>query len=360
MIASAQEYFLFTGTYTTGSSKGIYVFRFNAADGSATPLDSARISQPSYLAVSHDGNFVYAVSETGGNTPGSISAFSFDKQSGKLTLLNTRTSFGDYPCYITVSPNRKWVIAGNYGSGNFVAYGINSDGSISDNYQEIRHAGSGKDRSRQEGPHVHSTVFTPDNKFLLVSDLGLDRIMIYSFDESAKEKPLKAAKQSFAEAVPGSGPRHLAFHPNGRWLFLIEEMSGNVSSWQYKNGTLKRTNSIDAHAPGYKGDRGSADIHVSADGRFLYASNRYAANDIAIFSIDQKNGNLKYEGSQDVIGKKPRNFTLSPEGKYLLVANQETDDIRIFRRNPETGKLTNTENIIHVGNPVCLQLYPIR
>ena len=142
MAAKTQEYYLFTGTYTTGSSEGIYVFRFNAADGSATPVDTARISQPSYLAVSRDGDFVYAVSETGGNTPGSISAFSFDKRSGKLALLNNRKSFGDYPCYITVSPNRKWVIAGNYGSGNFVAYALNSDGSISEEYQAINYHSS--------------------------------------------------------------------------------------------------------------------------------------------------------------------------------------------------------------------------
>ena len=356
----AQQYFLFTGTYTTGTSEGIYVYRFDANTGAISPADTARaVKQPSYLTLSADGNFLYAVNETGGNAPGQISAFSFNKATGKLQFLNKRPSFGDYPCYITVSNNRKWVIAGNYGGGNFVAYAVNEDGSLSDNYQMIQHQGKGPNPSRQEASHVHSTVFSPDQRHLLVSDLGTDKVTVYRFNENAASNPIAPVPAHVASTIGGSGPRHLEFHPNGKWVYLMEELSGYVSAWKYRKGKLTSFHRSDAHQADYKGDHGSADIHISADGKHLYASNRYQANNLTIFNINRKSGQITPIAYQDVLGNKPRNFIIEPSGKFVLVANQESNDVRIFRRNPATGLLTPTETMLSVGNPVCLKLLKI-
>jgi 6-phosphogluconolactonase len=357
----AQQYYLFAGTYTSGSSDGIYVYKFDAGTGKITPVDTAKnIDNPSYLTLSRDGKFLYAVNESGGKKPGQISSFSFDAVTGKLKLLNQRGSLGDYPCYITVSDNRKWAIAGNYGGGNLVAYAIAPDGSLSDNKQLITHTGKSLTVGGQETSHVHSTMLSPDKKFLLVPDLGLDKVMIYQFSESSRENPLKAANPPYAAVTEGSGPRHLAFHPNGKWVYLIQEMSGKVNAFNYKQGTLTSFQEIDGHQQNYSGRRGSADIHVSPDGKFLYSSNRFEANNLAIFKIDQSTGKLSVAGFQGVIGEKPRNFIIEPSGKFLLVANQETNDIRFFIRNPDTGLLRQSETVIKVGNPVCLQLLPIK
>ncbi|ULQ53695.1 lactonase family protein [Flavihumibacter fluvii] len=358
--SQAQQYYLFVGTYTKGKSEGIYVYRFDGITGTITPVDTAKnIENPSYLAVSNDGKFVYAVNENGGTKPGQLSAFSFDQQLGKLTLMNQKESKGDYPCYITISSNRKWVIAGNYGGGNLAAYATNANGSLSDIVQVINHSGNSINKDRQESAHVHSTIFTKDNKYLLVPDLGIDKVMTYQFNASAKSEPLKTAPKPFTSITAGSGPRHLSFHPNGKWVYLIEELSGKVSAWLYKEGSLKLFQEVDAHPTDFKGERGSADIHVSPDGKHLYASNRGDANNLAIFSIDPSTGKLSTKGFQDVLGKTPRNFIIEPSGNFVLVANQESNDIRIFRRNTKTGLLTPTSTVIQVGNPVCLQLLSI-
>jgi 6-phosphogluconolactonase len=358
---SAQKYYLFTGTYTKGTSEGIYVYRFDAGSGMVTPVDTAKnIQNPSYLTISRDGKSVYAVTENGGDKPGQLNAFSFDPRQGKLRLLNQKNSQGDYPCYITVSSNRKWAIAANYGGGSLIAYKLNKDGSLTDQYQLIKHSGSGPNKDRQESPHVHSTVITPDGHYLLVPDLGIDKVMIYQFNEASIENPLRPASKPAITITPGNGPRHLAFHPNGKWVYLMEEMGGQVSSWTYKNGNLTNFQHIDAHPDNYTGERGSADIHISPDGKFLYASNRYQANNLAIYSINPLSGMLKLLGFQNVLGSKPRNFIIEPSGKYILVANEESNDIRIFKRDKESGLLKPTQTIITVSNPVCLQLLPIK
>jgi 6-phosphogluconolactonase len=357
----AQNYFLFVGTYTTGSSEGIYVFSFNSKTGSFTPVDTVKqIDNPSYLTLTKNGQFLYAVSETNGSRPGQLYAYAVNKLTGRLSLLNKKESKGDDPCYITASNNRKWVIAANYSGGNLVAYATRPNGALSDTVQTIYDEGSSFNKDRQLSPHVHSTTLNSAGNYLFACDLGTDKIMAYTFNEAATVNPLTAAGPPFTSTVAGSGPRHLSFHPTGRWVYVIEELSGMVSAYRYENGALTAMQRIDAHQKNFKGARGSADIHVSPDGRHLYVSNRGDANNLAIFSIEQSTGKLTGKGFQDAGGRQPRNFTISADGKFILVANQASDQIKLFKRNSRTGLLQPVATTINVGAPVCLQLLPAR
>ncbi len=222
IVKSQQQHYLITGTYTTGKSEGIYVYQFNSDDGSAKALSSVKISNPSFVAVSPDEKFVYAVEENaaGKGKGGSITAFSFDKTTGKLTYINRQPSAGDHPCYVSVDKTGKWITAGNYTSGSLSILPVMADGSLGEAGMIIKHDGSGFNKARQASPHVHGTFFSPDNRFLLVPDLGIDKVMIYAFDETTGK--LTAAKQPFAESVPGAGPRHISFHPSGKFVYLMQ------------------------------------------------------------------------------------------------------------------------------------------
>lgn len=353
--AEAQRYRLFVGTYTNGKSEGIYVFDFDAGQGTATAVDVAKgVSNPSYVALSSDGKYLYAANENGG-AEATISAFSVDAKTGKLHFLNKKPSEGDAPCYVTVSEGGQWVFAANYSGGNLVGYHVEKDGSLGDRKQVIQHEGKGN-TDGQTKPHVHSTIFHPDGKTLLVCDLGLDKIFAYDFNEKTNGLPLTAAKPPFASTHPGAGPRHLSFHPNKKWFYVIEEMSGFVSAWEYSKSGMKEIGRIDAHPKGYTGNRGSGDIHVSPDGQFVYASNRFQANDIAILKIDPATGQLSTVANQSLTTQKPRNFVISPDGKWMLVAGQDADFIEVFSINKETGLLTATGKRIPVPNAVSLQL----
>jgi 6-phosphogluconolactonase len=350
----SQEFFLFTGTYTNGNSKGIYVYSFNAATGEATPLSIAEgISNPSFLSLASSGKYLYSVSEN--NTAGEVNAFSFDRTTGKLTLINKQLTGGKGPCYISTDANGKWVMVGHYGSGTVTAFQVDKDGALKSPAQQITHSGSSVNKQRQDKPHVHATVFTPDQRFLFVPDLGLDKIMIYRFDPAFYKKPLTAAKkQASVSTKPGSGPRHLCFHPTLPYVYLIEELLGTISAYQYDKDTLKLIQNISSHPPDYTGTKGSADIHVSPDGRFLYASNRGDAHNLAIFAINSENGKLAAKGFQSTMGTVPRNFIIDPTGNYLLVANQQSSNIVIFKRDKQSGQLEPTGKEISVPNPVCL------
>lgn len=359
-VLMAQKHYLFIGTYTHTGSKGIYVYQFDAATGVATPVSHTdSVVNPSYLALSADGRFVYAVNETGGDKPGGVSAFAFDAKEGKLQLINQQLSGGDHPCYIAVTKDNKWAAVGNYSGGNFSLFPIGANGSLQPAAQTVQHKGSSANKERQEAAHVHATVFSPDEKFLLTPDLGTDKIMLYAFDKN-RTQPAQPHTQPFAQSVEGSGPRHITFHPNGAWAYHIEELTGTVVAHQYKNGNLKMLQRLPAHEKGSTSKKGSADIHVSPDGKFLYASNRGDENNLAIFAIDAATGKLTPKGYQSVMGKSPRNFIIDPSGKFLLVANQETDNIVIFRRNEKTGLLKETGQQISLPKPVCLKLMPIK
>jgi 6-phosphogluconolactonase len=356
----SQKYYLFIGTYTKGDSKGIYVYRFDAATGEAKPVSTTATDNPSYLALASGGKFLYAVNETDGARPGSVSAFSFDKATGQLQFLDKQASGGDDPCYVSVDAHRKWLMVANYNGGNLAALPIGTDGSLGALTQLIQHTGTGPNKERQEKAHVHSVTFSPDEKYLLAADLGLDKLSIYRFDGSATTQPLKPSIDSTVQVEPGSGPRHISFYPGKPFLYLMTEMGGAVDAFHYSNGQLTPLQHISSHPDGYAGNRGSADIHAAPGGKFLYASNRGDANSLAIYTIDPATGWLTIKGFQSTLGRTPRNFLIDPTGHWLLVANQNTNNIVVFRIDPSTGLLKDSGQSLQVPSPVCLKMEPVQ
>jgi len=362
--AFSQKYYLFVGTYTEGDasqgSKGIYVYTFDAATGDVKPVSTAAAVNPSYLAVARSGKFVYAVGETHGANPGSVSAFSFDKATGKLTFIDKQESAGADPCYITVDAQRKWAIVANYSGGNFSALPIAADGSLKPAAQTFQHTGSGADKGRQEKAHVHSTILSPDEKYLVVCDLGTDKLSVLKFNPASAGKPLTPATDSVVSVPPGVGPRHTAFHPSKPFAYVIEELTGTVDAFHYSNGKLTSIQHISSLPDGFKGDIGSADIHVSPNGKFLYASNRGDANSIVIYAINQATGKLTVKGFESTGIKTPRNFMIDPTGHWLLVANQGAKSVVLFKIDQQTGLLTATDKQLEIPTPVCLKMTPTK
>ena len=349
--------YLLIGTYTSGKSEGIYVYNFNSSTGDNSFVSSTKIANPSYLAVSSNNKMVYAVSEIADSTKfgigGSVSAFSFNNEKGSLHLINQQFSGGKHPCYVAVDYSGKWVFAANYSSGSAALFPVNNNGALGQIKKLIQDTGKGANAQRQEAPHVHSAILSPNNDFLFTPDLGTDRVMIYHFDKI--NGILSAANPAFAQSIPGSGPRHLDFHPNHRYAYLIEEITGTVAAFNYNGGNLQSLQRISALPANFNGVVGSADIHVSRDGKFLYCSNRGTSNSITIFKIDTSTGKLTMVGEQSCMGKTPRNFNFDPTGNFLLVANQQSDEIVIFKINKKTGLLTDTNKRINIPNPVCIK-----
>lgn len=347
-------YYLVIGTYTKGKSEGIYVYEFNPATGEAKPVSITKgIANPSYLAVSPDRKYVYAVSEmNNGGNGGIVFSYTFDASTGIMQPINNQPSGGDDPCYVAVDITGQWVVAGNYSSGSLKV--MKSDnGSLQESDRVFTHEGSGPNSERQEKAHVHSTFFSPNQRFVYVPDLGIDKIVTYGFD--AKTGAMKRVSDVSVE--PGGGPRHIEFHPNGRYAYVMEELKGRVSVFRAEagSGKLTKIQSALSTADGFRGFAGSADIHISKDGRFLYASNRGDANDIAIFAVNSQTGMIKRIANQPVLGIAPRNFAIDPTGRYLLAANMNSDQIVVFARDEKTGKLTDTGKRINVPTPVCLK-----
>jgi 6-phosphogluconolactonase len=357
LSSSAQKsnYNLLVGTYTNGGkSEGIYVYDFNTQTGDFKPRSVAKgVENPSYLTVSSDNRFVYSVNESGAKS--AVSAFSFDGLKGELQFLNKVSTQGADPCYIV--SDEKHVISANYSGGSASVFGIQKDGSLGPLQQLVQHSGKSINKDRQNSAHVHQTVFSPDRKYVLINDLGTDKVYIYKYNAGSDQKAL-VALDSIA-ITSGAGPRHITFSKDGKYAYLIHEMDGGVTAFAYSNGSLKPIQETKITAEGFKGENGAADIHLSLDGKFLYASNRGSENNITIFAVE-KGGILNRTGQVSTLGKGPRNFVIDPSGKFLLVANQSTDNIVIFERNPETGDLKDTGKQIAVGSPVCLVFAPVK
>jgi 6-phosphogluconolactonase (cycloisomerase 2 family) len=356
IVVVAQDFYLFVGTYTDAKpDKGIYIYGFDSKTGNLNALGHAENTiNPSYINLSPNGKYLYACTETQMSENGNISAFRFDKKTAKLTLLNKVSSGGDNPCFVMVHPSGKWLVNANYSGGNGAATKIKKDGSLEGLPQVVQFSGSSVIKGRQDEAHIHASMFTPDNKFVFFPDLGSDKIWGYSFNPSAV-KPLQKAPSPETTPVPGSGPRHLAFHPTKKFAYCIEELSGMVSAYTYSEGTLTSIQRIAAHESTVEGPFGSADIHLSPDGKFLYASNRAKENTIAIFSL-QPDGMLKWVGVQSTLGTHPRNFIIDPTGRFLLVANQHTNNIVVFKRDANSGLITPAGIEISVPRPSCLQM----
>ena len=351
----SQNQFLLIGTYNSPKSEGIYVYKFNSLNGSAKEISYVKTSNPSYIAIAPNKKYVYAVNENADKNGkgGTVTSFVFDKNTGILTKINTQSSEGNHPCYIAIDNSGKWVFTGNYSSGNFAVLPVNKNGALQQATQIVQQQGKSIDTARQNSPHVHTTFLTKNNKVLYVTDLGTDKIMVYNFDE--KTGNVKPSIQKFISTDAGSGPRHIDISADNRFMYVVEELSGTIVLYSIKNNVLKEIQSISSLPLNFKGIAGSADIHISIDGNFLYASNRGESNTIAIYKINKKTGYLSLLKHQSTLGLAPRNFNFDPSGKYLLVANQNSDEVVIFKRDIKSGLLTDSGNRIFVGKPVCLK-----
>ncbi|MDO5664139.1 MAG: lactonase family protein [Bacteroidia bacterium] len=350
--ATPDDMFLLVGTYTSDEgSRGIYVYKFDTETGKADSLSLTEVINPSYLVVSADEKFVYSVGENGDENS-AAHAFAFDKKRGVLQLLNSSNTESSGPCYIEVDKAGKSVLTANYGSGSISSFQVKDDGTLLPVNQVLNFEPD--DTARQKSSHLHSIRFSPDERFLFATDLGADKIYRYNAIGSVFEGQPALSETSLKEfSTPaGTGPRHFDFHPGGNYFYVLGELSGDVIVYDYDEGDLKEKQVIATDS--VEGSRGSADIHVSPDGKFLYASNRIKEDGVAIFSINQDDGTLTKVGYQPT-GKHPRNFVITPNGKLLLVANRDDNVIQIFKIDNQTGLLIDTQQNISINKPVCLK-----
>ena len=352
------ELLLYVGTYTSGKSEGIYLYRFNLSSGELKHVaNTTGVVNPSFLALAPDRRYLYAVNEVeeyAGKKSGAVSSFAVDQRTGALQLLNQQPSLGGAPCYVTVDAGGRFVLVANYVGGNVAVFPVQSDGSLGQATDMKQDRGSSANHDRQEGPHAHLIALDPANRFAYSCDLGTDKIMIYRFD--AHNGKLLPAAQPWVQVKPGTGPRHLAFHPGGKNVFVVNELNSTVTTFARdpEKGSLKELLTLSTLPANFAGTNSSADIHVSPSGRFLYCSNR-GHDSIAIFAIDPRHGALTAIGHQSTLGSWPRNFAVDPSGRFLLVANQKSDSIVVFRIDQRNGLLSSTGQVLEVPSPVCLK-----
>lgn len=352
---NASKTLLFLGTFTDGKpNNGIFVYEFNSKSGKLTEVSKAKnLINPSFLTLSSNGKYLYACTDSQLPQDGSVAAFKIDSKNGGLSFINKESSMGENPAYLTLSNDDNYLINGNYSGGNVSVYKTNPDGSISPCIQEIKFNGSSVIEGRQDKSHIHATVLSPKNDFLYLPDLGADKIRVLQFND--KSETLLTPKSNLTiNAIAGSGPRHFTFHPNADFAYSIEELSGMISVYSYMQGEMNSVQRLSSYVKEEKAYSG-ADIHISPDGLFLYASNR-GENTIAIFSISPGTGKLKLVDHQSTLGNHPRNFVIDPSGKFVLVGNMKSDNIIVFKRNKKTGLLKKTKYMINVPRPSCLKM----
>lgn len=351
--AQQADYHLVIGTYTApGKSEGIYVYDFNTSKASFKLENVEKnVINPSFLSVTDDRKFVYAVNEDGAQS--GVSAFNFDAVTGKLSFLNKQNAEGADPCYLIA--DRKNVMIANYSGGSIAIFGREADGSLSKVKQVVQHIGSSVNKARQSSAHVHMVLFSPDHRYVICNDLGKDKVYTYAYHQDA-QKDVLTLKDSVS-IKPGSGPRHLAFSKNGKFAYLVQEMTGDVTTFSYTNGSLKKIQETTILAKDFKGENGASAIELSADGKFLYVSNRGTANTITTFKVEN-DGRLTSKGQVSTMGKGPRAFVIDPSGNWLLVGHQNSNDVVVFKRDKITGTLTDSGKRLEVGAPVCFVFVP--
>jgi 6-phosphogluconolactonase len=375
--------YVYVGTSTAGQSggklEGIFVYQMDPQSGSLEQVQSVESGpEPSFLALHPNRRFIYAINEA---SQGEAAAFELDPVTGRLRFLNRESLEARGPCYVTLSPDGSWLVAANYGGGSLSILPVDTDGRLGKKRQVVQHegasavssqpftvrdeqgvlatvkhhaAGSGVMPDRQENPHTHCAIFDPGGRFLLAADLGMDRVWVYSFDqESGRVLPVPDGHPAGFAARPGAGPRHLAFHPNGRFLYVSNELDSTVValSWDGENGTLSPLQNLTTLPDGFTGESWVADIHLTPDGRFLYVSNR-GDDSLACFQVDGETGRLELSGHYSTLGNWPRNFGITPDGQFLLAANQNSGTLVVFRLDTESGRLEPSGTVVNVRGPM--------
>lgn len=358
---AGKEFLVYIGSYNTARGKGIHAFRFDAATGRLTSMVlGTEAVNPTFVTASQDGRFLYATKEVTrheGRKSGSVKAFAIDRKTGKLRFLNEAASGGTIPCYVALDKTGRYALVANYGSGSVEIIEVRSDGRLGKVTAFVQYAGSSVNPERQAGPHTHSINVSPDNRFALAADLGLDKVFVYRFD--AKAGTLAPNDPPYAVVNEGSGPRHIAFARNGRFVYVIGEMKSNITVFSYdaRRGAMRKLQTISTLPKGHKLQSDCAEVAVSPNGKFVYGSNR-GHDSIAVFAADAKKGTLTPVERTPSGGRCPRHFAFDPTGRYLLVANQESDSVVVFAADRNTGRLIATGEKAVVSSPACVRFVP--
>jgi 6-phosphogluconolactonase len=348
---SSKKLTAYVGTYTTGESKGIYRFNLDAETGKIDDIELAgEMGNPTYLAISKDNKYLYSVAKI--ENEGGIAAFSIFGSSGDLGLLNYQVTEGAPPCHLSLDSKNNYVLSANYHKGQIIAFPLNSDGSIDNPSSEAFHKGSGPNEKRQNKAYAHYVSLTPDEKYVCAVDLGIDKMVVYEF----KEGILTESEERTLTVRPGSGPRHLAFHPSNKFAYILTELTSEVIALEYSaaDNTFRELQYAPALPEDFTGENLGSAIQVSPDGKFLYTSNR-GHESIAVFKIDTDTGKVQCIQHVSTEGVHPRDFSLDPTGSYLIVANQNTNNLVPFKVDKETGKLTRTAEVVNIPSPVCIK-----
>ncbi len=351
-------------SYAEGGDDGIHVYRFDTASGALERVFAIPAANPSYLVASRDGRHVYAVNELpgGGASPGiatvtgMVSAYAFDATSGTLTLLDRVSSHGQDPCHLSLSSDGRHLALANYSvaadpGGSVTVLPVAADGRFGAGAANVRLKGSGPVSGRQDSAHAHSVVFAPDGRHLFALDLGADRILRWRFQGEAPDKPAQLVDPVWLQVRPGSGPRHLRFGPEGRFAYVMNELDASIDVYRHHDGLLSLAQHVPMTEPGFGGGVAGSALHFSPDRRFLYASNRGDADEILVYAVDRASGMLKEAGRQSCLGRTPREFAIDPGGGWLIVGNQGSDALRVFRRDQESGRLDPEPGKVTIGRP---------
>ena len=366
VTAASADYHVYFGTYTNGAGKGIYRARLEGASGRLSELQLAvEARDPAFLAVHPQGKVLYALDERSDpkrdSSPAGISAYALDPGSGRLTLLNQQSAGAAGPCHLAVDQTGRAVLVANYAGGGAAALPIRADGSVGEPSSVVPHVGRSVNSSRQTAPHAHAIVVSPDNRFALVPDLGIDRVVVYQLD--AARAVLTPQPAGDALLPPGSGPRHLAFHPSGRFVYVINELFCTMAAyrWDAKAGILQETAIVSTLPAGVRVEPGysTAEVVAHPSGKFLFGSNR-GHNSIVTFAIEAATGWLSPVAHASTQGKTPRHFAVDPSGRWLLAENQDSGTVVVFGIDAASGRLTPTGQVLEVPSPVCAVFVPMK
>lgn len=360
--SNPKHYFVYVGAARgEGDPEGIYIFKLDMSSGALSPTGAVTdIHNPSFLSVHPNGQVLYSIDEDRSQTPSvaNVNAYDIDRQSGQLKLINQQSTHGQGLAHLSVDHAGRFVFATHYGGGSIAVLPILADGSLGQTTHVVQHEGTGP-HPRQDAPHPHSAFVDPTNQFVFVPDLGLDKIMIYRLD--AEQGILEANDPAWAEVAPASGPRHLAFHPNGEFAYVINELSSTITAFRYDagRGQLHTVQTITTLPDGYDraDENTTAEILVHSSGRYLYGSNR-GHDSLAMYAINE-DGTLTLLGHEPTQGGHPRNFAMDPTGTYLYAENRDSNNVVVFRIDEGTGMLQPTGAVTQVPRPVCVKMVPV-